>query len=149
MPRPPPRSTLFPYTTLFRSLQGDILVSEAVITSSFKHPVVEYPKTYLESIFHNLISNAIKYRSMERRLTIHVETEKINNRIVLKVSDNGMGIDLEKYGKLVFGLRKTFHRGSNSKGVGLFMTKTQIETLGGEIRVESDVDKGSTFIVTF
>jgi CHASE3 domain sensor protein/two-component sensor histidine kinase len=137
------------YDKVKESLQGEILLNSAKISTSFTHPVIEYPKAYLESIFHNLLSNAIKYKSPERPLSIYVETEKVNGRIQLKVTDNGLGIDLHKYGKLVFGLRKTFHRTENSKGIGLFMTKTQIEALGGEILVESEVNKGSTFKVTF
>ena len=131
------------------SLEGDILTNGVIITSKFKYPVVVYPKAYLESIFHNLLSNAIKYRSPERTPTIHIETDKVDGRIQLKVTDNGLGIDLEKYGHLIFGLRNIFHSGYDSKGVGLFMTKTQIEALGGEIKVESEVDRGTTFTVIF
>lgn len=132
------------------SMQGDILVSHAVITHNFEAaPQIKYPKTYLESIFHNLLSNAIKYRSPERVPEIRVSTRNLGGQVVLEVSDNGLGIDLARYGNQVFGLRKTFHRNKNSKGIGLFMTKTQIESLGGMITVRSENNQGTTFRVVF
>lgn len=144
---------LIQFETLFekvvQSLQGDIILNNAEITSNFKIAEIEYPKAYLESVFYNLLSNSIKYRSSERPLKVHVETDYVKGKIQLTVSDNGMGIDLKKYGHLVFGLRKVFHKNQNAKGIGLFMTKTQIEALGGQILVESEVDKGTTFKVVF
>ncbi len=132
------------------SMQGDILLSGAVISGDMEAAAtVRYPKAYLESIFHNLLSNAIKYRSPERIPEIHVSTQRVNGRIVLSVADNGLGIDMEKYGSQVFGLRKIFHTSVNAKGIGLFMTKTQIEALGGEISLRSEVNKGTTFTVVF
>lgn len=132
------------------SMQGDILVSHAVISTNFQAaPAINYPKTYLESIFHNLLSNAIKYRSPERTPQINVSTRRHDGQIVLEVSDNGLGIDMERYGSQVFGLRKTFHRNIHAKGIGLFMTKTQVESLGGAISVRSEKGKGTTFRVAF
>ena len=98
---------------------------------------------YLESILLNLLSNAIRYRAPNRIAQIHFRTEIKNNEIILIATDNGLGIDLKKYGHKLFGLNNTFHRHPDSKGVGLFMTKTQIEAVGGSINVESEVDKGS------
>ena len=132
-----------------QSLQGDIILNNAEITSTFDVAEIEYPKAYLESIFYNLLSNSIKYKSPERPLKVHVQTNYVKGRVQLTVSDNGLGIDLNKYGQLIFGLRKVFHKNQNAKGIGLFMTKTQIEALGGQISVESEVDKGSTFKVLF
>lgn len=132
------------------SMQGDIMVSHAEITGDFTMASqIYYPKTYLESIFHNLLSNAIKYRSTKRAPKIKLSARRENGLIVLEVSDNGLGIDMERFGTQVFGLRKIFHTKNNAKGVGLFMTKTQIEALGGSISVSSEVDKGTTFKVVF
>ena len=66
-----------------------------------------------------------------------------------EVSDNGKGIDLTKYGDSLFGLHKTFHNHPEAKGVGLFLTKTQIETLGGSISATSKLDQGTTFTIQF
>ena len=69
--------------------------------------------------------------------------------VTLRVRDNGMGIDLAKYGDKLFGLHKTFHEHKDARGVGLFLVKTQIEALGGSIWAESEVNKGTTFIIRF
>lgn len=130
--------------------EAEILESKAIITSDFsKAPNVTFPRTYLESIFLNLLSNALKYSSKERTPEIHFETNIVNEQIVFTVKDNGLGINLKKFGNKVFGLNQTFHRGIDSKGIGLFMTKSQVEAMGGTISVESEVNKGTTFIITF
>ena len=69
-------------------------------------------------------------------------------QVILKVIDNGLGIDLEKYGKAVFGLYRTFHKNENSEGVGLYLTKNQIEAFNGKIEIHSEVDFGTTFTIT-
>jgi len=127
-------------------LDNQILASKAVVTSSFSEaPSIEYPILYMESIMLNLLSNSIRYSSPNRIAKIHFCTQITNNEIMLIAKDNGLGIDLQKYGHKLFGLNNTFHRHPDSKGVGLFMTKTQIEAVGGTISVESKVDKGTTF----
>jgi PAS domain S-box-containing protein len=130
-------------------LASQILESNAVITANFKIHSIEYPIIYLESIFLNLFSNAIKYRSSERPLHINVETFLTNGELALLVQDNGEGIDMIKYGDKLFGFYKTFHARQDSKGIGLFITKTQIEAMGGTIAVESEVNKGTIFKVVF
>ena len=138
------------FDTLFAKILAifdiQILDSKAVVTANFcEAPTIEYPKLYLESILLNLLSNAIRYRAPNRIAQIHFRTEIKNNEIILIATDNGLGIDLKKYGHKIFGLNNTFHRHPDSKGVGLFMTKTQIEAVGGSVTVESEVDKGTTF----
>jgi signal transduction histidine kinase len=131
-------------------LVGEIMKTGVEITADFSDaPSISYHKVYLDSIFLNLISNAIKYRSTERNLKIHVHTKSTKNGIELLVKDNGLGIDLERQGKKIFKLHQTFHRHKDAKGIGLFMTKNQIESLEGTIEVESNVNKGSIFKVTF
>jgi len=128
-------------------LDNQILDSKAVVTSNFsEYSKIEYPKLYMESIMLNLLSNSIRYSSPDRIAKIHFCTEINNNNEVMFIAkDNGLGIDLQKHGHKLFGLNNTFHRHPDSKGVGLFMTKTQIEAIGGSITVESEVDKGTTF----
>lgn len=133
-----------------QSLEGDLIQYNASLTYDFNNaPKLSYSKTYLESIFQNLLSNALKYRSPHRTPQIHFESLQSGNQIELRVSDNGLGIDMERYGNKLFGLHKTFHVHKEAKGVGLFLTKTQIETLGGSISAESEVDKGTTFVIRF
>ena len=108
-----------------------------------------FPKSYIESIFLNLISNSIKYRSYNRVPSIEIKSIIENDATVLLFSDNGIGLDLEKNGHKLFGLNKTFHRGRDSKGFGLYITKTQIEAMGGKISATSEVNKGATFKINF
>ncbi len=133
-----------------QSLEGELIESGATVTYNFNNaPKIYYSKPYLESILQNLISNAIKYRSPDRVPEIFVSTDIIISGIEMRVQDNGLGIDLDQHGNKLFGLHKTFHENSEARGVGLFLTKTQIETLGGNIWAESKVDEGTTFIIHF
>ena len=102
---------------------------------------------YLDSIILNLMTNAIKYRSQNKKPLIHLASEYRNDFVVLKIKDNGLGIDLKQYGSKLFGLYKTFHGNKDARGVGLFITKNQIEAMGGKVEVESEVEKGTTFKV--
>ena len=110
---------------------------------------INYISEYLESILLNLITNAIKYRYKGRRPIIYIETFKENGDQFLEVSDNGMGIDLDEHGAKMFGMYKTFHRHPEANGVGLFITKNQVEAMGGNISVTSTVNVGTTFKIKF
>ncbi|MBO0331677.1 PAS domain-containing sensor histidine kinase [[Muricauda] lutisoli] len=104
---------------------------------------------YLDSIILNLISNAVKYKSPNRSPLITLNSVKSEDGIVLSISDNGLGIDLNKYGDRIFGMYKTFHNREDAKGFGLYLVRNQIEAMGGSITVQSEVDKGTTFNVYF
>jgi PAS domain S-box-containing protein len=135
---------------VIQSLEGNLIQSGASVTYDFQAPVVYYPKSYLESILQNLLSNAIKYRSPDRSLEVHFSTQRgPGGTPVLSVRDNGSGIDMKRFGDKLFGLHKTFHDHKEARGVGLFLTKTQVETLGGIIRAESEPGMGTTFIIEF
>lgn len=101
--------------------------------------------SYFDSIILNLLTNAIKYKSPKRKPVITIKGEKINNKLVLTFTDNGLGIDLTKNKNKIFGMYKTFHNNPDATGLGLFMTKNHIEVLGGTISVESEIDVGTTF----
>jgi PAS domain S-box-containing protein len=133
-----------------QSLEGELITAEASVTFDFNEaPSIQYSKPYLESIFQNLLSNAIKYRSSSRKPAIHFKSAYSDGRIELSVSDNGQGIDMKLYGDKLFGLHKTFHAHDEARGVGLFLIRTQIEAMGGSITANSEVDKGTTFIIRF
>lgn len=100
---------------------------------------------YLDSIAMNFITNAIKYQSLERESYLKIQTEVTANYVILKFIDNGLGIDLKKHGNKLFGMYKTFHNHADSRGIGLFITKNQIESMNGKIEVESEVNRGTTF----
>lgn len=104
---------------------------------------------FLESILLNLTTNAIKYSVSKSDIFIGYYVEEIDDYTVLSVKDKGIGIDLSKHKNDIFGLYKTFHENDNSNGIGLYITKNQIENMGGKIEVESEVAIGSTFKVYF
>jgi signal transduction histidine kinase len=106
-------------------------------------------KSYLYSIFYNLIINSIKYRRPGVPPIIDIKSRLHAKNIELVFSDKGLGIDLKRKGNEVFGLFKRFHYHIEGKGMGLFMTKTQVQTLGGEISVASELNKGTTFTISF
>ncbi|WP_166521628.1 PAS domain-containing sensor histidine kinase [Zobellia amurskyensis] len=131
-------------------LSGAILQTNAIIKSDFSQvPIVTYRRVYLESIFLNLIGNAIKYKSETRIPEIHISSALQDGNISIQFSDNGIGIDLKEHGHKLFGLNKVFHRHPEAKGVGLFLTKSQIEAMGGSISAISTVNKGTTFTINF
>ncbi len=106
-------------------------------------------KSYMYSIFFNLISNSIKYRQQDVKPVIEIKSSKKENCVELTFRDNGIGIDLDRKGEQVFGLYKRFHFHTEGKGMGLYMVKTQVESLGGKIQIDSEVNKGTIFRITF
>lgn len=129
-----------------------VLLKEKNTHCDFEIPEVlkiEAIPAYLDSILLNLFSNSIKYSSPERELKLKITTREEGSQVWLSFSDNGLGIDLDRYGDKIFGMYKTFHRHKDAKGIGLFITKNQIEAMNGKIEVESDVDVGTTFHLCF
>ncbi|MGB7394714.1 MAG: PAS domain-containing protein [Pricia sp.] len=104
---------------------------------------------YIDSILMNFITNAVKYKNPERDARIILRSKKEKDYTVLSVIDNGLGIDLEKYGDKLFGMYKTFHDHSDARGIGLYITKNQIEAMNGKVGVESEVGVGTTFKIHF
>ncbi|MBN3519328.1 PAS domain-containing protein [Algoriphagus lutimaris] len=105
-------------------------------------------KSYIYSVFYNLISNSIKYRISNIPLDITISSDLVDKKVILKFKDNGLGIDLMKYKDDLFGLYKRFHYGkAKGKGMGLYMVKSQVEKLGGKIYVQSKVNQGTEFTI--
>ena len=110
---------------------------------------INYNPAYMESILLNFLSNSIQYSSPERLPIINFTILTKNNTINLLISDNGKGIDMNKYHDKIFGMYKTFHGNKDARGIGLFITKNQIDAMGGRIEVTSEVNVGTTFKITF
>jgi len=104
-------------------------------------------KSYLYSIFFNLISNSIKYRQQDKTTVIDIRSWEEYGKIMIRFKDNGRGIDLASKRNEVFGLYKRFHLDVEGKGTGLFMVKSQMKTLGGDIDVQSEPGVGTTFLI--
>lgn len=104
---------------------------------------------YLDSILLNFLTNSIKYHSKEREPVIRLSAVLENNLIVLSIEDNGIGIDLKLNRDKIFGMYKTFHNNKDARGIGLFITKNQIEAMGGKVTVESELGQGTVFKIYF
>ena len=137
---------------VINNLEMDIAHNEIAIYNSIrKDDFINVNPAYLESVIYNLISNGIKYKSDKRNSKVILQSVHTKNELKILIADNGIGIDTEKYKSQLFEIYQTFH-GTNredSRGVGLYITKTQMEALGGTIDVESTLDEGTTFILTF
>lgn len=104
---------------------------------------------YLENILSNLFTNALKYRHPNRNVEISLSLEKTDGIKILSFKDNGLGINLEKHGHKLFGMYKKFHSNKESRGIGLYLVKNQMEAMGGDILAESKVGDGTTFNLYF
>jgi signal transduction histidine kinase len=127
-------------------LAEQILLNEVSFISNIpESAMINYNSAYLESILYNLISNAIRYRNPLRKPIITLKLHKENEADIIEVSDNGIGIDLNRNADKIFGMYKTFSNNPESRGIGLFITKNQIDAMHGSITVASTPNIGSTF----
>ncbi|WP_295795684.1 PAS domain S-box protein [Mucilaginibacter sp.] len=127
------------------SLNTIVTQAGATIKTTFGVTDIRSIKSFIYSIFLNLISNSIKYRRENEPLVIEISSTQNGNKLILKFRDNGLGIDLAAKGGDLFGLYKRFHSHVEGKGLGLFMVKTQIETMKGKITVKSKPGEGTEF----
>ncbi|GGF28544.1 PAS domain-containing sensor histidine kinase [Echinicola rosea] len=130
-----------------KSLHRQLKDAKAKIHRDFQEPAINYVYSHLENFLLNFMTNAIKYRHPERVPEIWISTSKEGDRHKITFSDNGIGIDLNKYGDRIFGLYQRFHTHVEGKGLGLYLIKEQIRSLDGEINVESTENEGTTFTV--
>ncbi len=131
------------------SIQNLVEKEEVDIITDLEVGQLQTVQSYLYSIFYNLIANSIKYRRPGIAPEILIKSESKEGDIIITFEDNGLGIDMVKKGEQVFGLYKRFHHHVEGKGMGLFLVKTQVQLLGGKISVESEVNRGTRFIITF
>lgn len=133
---------------VMESVKEDINKSGIDVNYDFsKCNEVSYPASQFRSILINMLTNAIKYRSPERKSMMKISSSIENGFIRLDFEDNGLGLDLKKYGGKLFQMNKRFHAGTEGKGVGLFIIKSQVEAMGGKVLVQSEPGKGTTFSV--
>jgi signal transduction histidine kinase len=138
------------FTRVIKMLEKELDDTKAILGKDFSAADKVYAVApYVESILYNLLSNAIKYRDPSRVPVITLRSTHDDEFVCLTVSDNGLGINLDKYRQNMFTLYKRFHTHMEGKGLGLYLVKTQITALGGKIEVESEPDKGTTFKVFF
>ena len=138
------------FENVFNQLSFLISVNKPILKIDLEDvTILDINKSYLESIFLNLLTNAIKYREPSRQLRVTISTKVIDDNLIITFKDNGIGIDLEKNKDKIFGLYQRFHNYPDSKGLGLYLVKSQVESMGGTISVASTVGKGTTFTIVF
>ncbi len=132
--------------------EKSMLIEETgmIITQDFEEASqIYFSKTNLNSILTNIIDNAIKYRSPNRDPQITIETTISNNYVCLSISDNGLGLDLKKQAKKIYGMFNRFHNHVEGSGVGLYIVKKLMDENGGKVEIQSEVDKGMTVKLYF
>lgn len=128
------------------TLHDDIEEADARISADFSGAdKIKTIPSYMESIFYNLISNAIKYRHPERRPVINVQSHRSGEYVQIDIADNGLGINTETNKDSLFSLYKTFHSHVDGRGLGLYLVKTQVTALGGKIDLKSKEGDGTVF----
>lgn len=133
-----------------RDLTNQLLFSEVEFETDFSEVEgVFFDEASLRSIFQHLISNAVQYRSPKRPLKISLRSSLQSGRKELIFSDNGTGLDLTKAGDKLYGLHQRFHENSSMRGVGLFLVRTQLNSLGANIDTRGGPDEGLSFTITF
>lgn len=112
-------------------------------------PSINFNQEYLKSIYLNLITNSIKYCKADTLPSVVITSKKVNGKSQLIYSDNGLGFDMEKVKDKIFGLHQKFHNHIDSSGIGLYLIHSHITNLGGSIEVESKINEGAKFTITF
>jgi len=139
------------FDTVINSIANIVNSTNASLDVDFSQAeTVSFNNAYLESIFLNLLTNSFKYAHPDRSPHIKIQTTKSKEgAIKLIYSDNGIGMNMAHVKDRIFGLYQRFHSNTDSKGIGLYLIHSQITALGGTIEVTSEVNVGTTFIITF
>jgi len=128
------------------SIGEQIAAAHAVVTLDFAAlPVVEFVRPNLQSVLYNLLSNALKYAAPGRQPQIQLRSAVEDGHPVIIVQDNGLGIDLERYGRQLFNIFRRFHSHVDGSGMGLYLVNRIVQSHGGRVEVQSTVGEGTTF----
>ncbi|WP_295334508.1 PAS domain S-box protein [Flavobacterium sp.] len=129
-------------------LEKQIQDKKAVVENLVPKEIqITYNPAYLESILYNFISNAIRYSHPDRKPLVVLRFDQDKKALI--IADNGIGIDLKRNGENLFGMYKTFNNNPDAKGIGLFISKNQIDAMGGRIEIDSELNVGTTFTIYF
>lgn len=132
---------------VLESLEQEIVDGNAnVVTKVAQQTTLPVSATHLESVLHNLVSNAIKYCHDKRLPEIKIVAESTPDNTRITVSDNGVGFSATDNNQAyVFGLFNRLHTHVEGDGVGLYLVKSIVDSYGGSVSVNSTHDGGSTF----
>ncbi|HSP12156.1 MAG TPA: PAS domain-containing sensor histidine kinase [Salegentibacter sp.] len=111
--------------------------------------ILRFNKFYLHSILLNLITNSIKYNKPGIPPVISIASKRTAMGTEIQFSDNGIGLDMEQNGNKLFELHQVFTDHQDSKGIGLYLVKSYMDSLGGTIKVSSEKNVGTTFNLCF
>jgi len=132
------------------SLNSLVKNSKAVLHVDFSDVnSIKFNKSYLESIFLNLITNSIKYAKPGVHPEIFISSKRGSGVNQLIFRDEGQGFDMDKTKDRIFGFNQKFQDGSDSKGIGLYLVHSHITSLGGKISVKSKLNEGAEFVISF
>lgn len=114
-------------------------------------PFVRVDEMQFTNVIFNLLDNAVKYRRDDVDLNLHITTRNVGNNLEIRVSDNGIGIrrdDLKRIFDKFFRVHTGNRHDVKGFGLGLAYVKKMVTLFSGTIRVESELGKGTTFIIT-
>lgn len=135
---------------VIQSLHDDIIKTSATIDiSQFSPLTLNGASPYFQSVFYNLIHNALKYSKEDTPPLIHISNKIENDQVFIVIADNGTGIEMGYAKQKIFGLYQRFHSERPGKGFGLYLVKTQLEAMRASISVESKVGVGTAFTIKF
>lgn len=134
---------------ILKNFDDIIRTKEASVITHCTHPsAISTQPSILNSIVFNILSNAFKYTTPNRKPVVEITCTFQNEHVTISISDNGIGMDLKRIGDQLYAPFRRFHANFDGKGLGLNMVKTQVEMLGGTISVQSTAGVGTTFTVT-
>lgn len=143
---------LFSLTTIFNevkeALSKEIERVNPIIKNDLSIKRINSYKPFLFDIIYHLLSNSLKFNNPENQLEVTFSSEENDKDFVIKISDNGRGIDLKSFKTRIFKMYMRHHHDVDGRGIGLYLVKNRVESLGGKIEVESKVMKGSTFTIS-
>lgn len=127
----------------------DLMITEQTpVIIDQRLPVLSGKEEGWRTVFQNLLSNALKFKSPDRLLEIHISYQLLDNKHIIRIQDNGIGFSQDKADK-IFGLFFRLHSRSDypGTGVGLALCRKIINQFGGSIRAMSTEGCGATFII--
>jgi len=121
-------------------------LSDSILLDGFTSFVSD--KSRLQVVLNNLIANSVKYRQTEKKLCVRISAKQFEKSVVLKVSDNGSGIDDSHNGK-IFNMFYRTNEQSTGSGLGLYIVREMVKKLDGFIEVSSRINEGTEFTISF
>ncbi len=106
-------------------------------------------KKVFHTIFDNLITNSVRFKKPDIPLKLTCRSFDTEEYVVVEIEDNGVGIDMERNAEKIFGLYQKFQPDAEGRGIGLFIVKSQVESVDGKIEISSKLQEGTTFRIYF